>query len=433
MNKNPALIIILSFLTPIVIGGFLLWLPFSHTGDLPFLDALFTSASAITVTGLIVVDTATQYTMAGKSIILLLIQLGGLGFMTFSTLTLMLLGRSLSLTDRMVIENGFTTGGHRNLYPLIKRIFIFTFTFELSGAVLLFFALKISDPFERAFSALFHAISAFCNAGFSTFSNGMEDYATNWLLNVTVMSLIITGGIGFLVLNEIGHIIRKRILFSKLSLHSKMTLTTSAYLLLTGTVVIFIFENHGDTLFHRFITALFQSTTSRTAGFNTVNLGIYSQATIMFMCLLMFIGASPGSTGGGIKTTTAATTLAYLRSFVLGKKRTELKYRSLPEKTVEKAFLLIILAIFLVVIMLFLILIFEPNLGFSKLLFEVISAFGTVGLSLGITATLGSAAKILLMITMFIGRIGPTTLLLALSRDESKATITYPEEDVMIG
>jgi trk system potassium uptake protein TrkH len=433
MNKNPALVIALSFLTPILLGGFLLWFPFSHIGELGFLDALFTSASAITVTGLSVVDTATRFTLIGKSIILLLIQLGGLGFMTFSTLTLILLGRSLSLTDRMLIESGFTTGGYRNLYPLIKRIFLFTVSFELVGALVLFFSLRIANPMERAFFAIFHSVSAFCNAGFSTFGNSLEDYAANWLVNGTFMVLIVSGGIGFLVLNEMGHIIRKRRALSKMSLHSKMALTTSAYLLLAGTLVLFVFESHGQALPQRLLTSLFHSVTSRTAGFNTVNLALYSQATLMFICLLMFIGASPGSTGGGIKTTTAATTFAYLRSYVMGRKRTEMKYRSLPEKTVEKAFLLIILALVLVVVIQFLLLIFEPNLRFFSLLFEVISAFGTVGLSLGITSALGSAAKILLMITMFIGRIGPMTLLLALSRDESRAIITYPEEDVMIG
>lgn len=433
MRKNPELLVILSFLLPIVIGGFLLWLPFSQSGSVSLLDAMFTSASAITVTGLIVVDTASQFTLIGKTIIMLLIQLGGLGFMTFTTLTLLLLGRSVPLSDRLLMESGFTTGMHRNIYPLIRRIFFFTFTFELAGAILLFFSLKIASPWERAFAALFHSVAAFCNAGFSTFSTGLEAYADHWLLNITIMLLIIAGGIGFLVLNELGHLIKRREPLSRLTLHSRMVMKTTIVLLLAGTVVIFLLENHGDSLSHRFLTALFQSTTSRTAGFNTINLSLYSQATGLFICFLMLIGASPGSTGGGIKTTTAATMAAYLRAFILGRKRTEFRYRSLPEKTVEKAFLLFLLATLLIGLIFFTLLIFEPQIRFYHLLFEIVSAFGTVGLSLGITASLGSAAKLLIMFTMFIGRIGPITLLLALSRSEPKAVITYPEEDIMIG
>lgn len=433
MNKNPALIIIASFLAPIVMGGILLSLPFSHTGSLSLLDALFTSASAITVTGLTVVDTTTQFTFTGKTIIMLLIQLGGLGFMTFSTLTLLLLGRSLSLTDRMLIENGFTTGKNRNIYALVKRIFLFTFLFEAIGAVFLFFFLRTKDPLERAFNSLFHSVSAFCNAGFSTFSASLEDYSASWPVNLTFMTMIIIGGIGFLVLNEIGQSLKRRRNLAKLSLHSRMAIKTSVYLLLAGTLIIFLFENLDSSLDKRLLTAIFQSTTSRTAGFNTVNLAAYSHASILLIGILMFIGASPGSTGGGIKTTTAATTAAYLRSYVLGRKRTEMRFRSLPEKTVEKAFLLIVLAMLLVTLVFFLMLVFEPSLPFHKLLFEIVSAFGTVGLSLGVTPELGSPGKLLLMFTMFVGRIGPITLLLALSRTEPKAVITYPEEDVMIG
>jgi len=433
MNKNPAIIIILSFLTPIFLGAILLLLPFAHHGELSFIDAFFTAASAITVTGLIVVDTAAQYSYFGKTIIMLLIQLGGLGFMTFTTVTLLMLGRPLSITDRLMMQNGFTTGNYRKIYPLIKRILLFTLSFELTGTVLLFFALPIKSMGERAFSALFHSVSAFCNAGFSTFPNNLESFPTSIPINFIFIALIVSGGIGFLVLNEIAHIIRKRISYSKLSLHSKLVINTTALLIALGTVLIFIFESRSETFLHRFITALFQSVATRTAGFNTINLSTYAKPVLFFICILMFIGASPGSTGGGIKTTSAASIFAYFKSHVLGKKRTELFFRSLPIKTVEKAFLVIILSSTLIILSIFFLMIFEPDISLKALAFESFSAFGTVGLSLGITSSLGAASKIVIMITMFIGRIGPSTLLLAMSRRESRATITYPEEDIMIG
>ena len=332
-----------------------------------------------------------------------------------------------------MMQNGFTTGKYRNITPLIKRIMLFTFSFELLGAVLLFIFLPIRSLGERAFASIFHSVSAFCNAGFSTFSNSLESCATSIPVNLIFITLIVSGGIGFLVLNEIGHIIRKRIPFSRLSLHSKLVINTTALLLIVGTVLIFIFENHGGGPISRLLNAFFQAVTTRTAGFNTVDLSLYARQTLFLICLLMFIGASPGSTGGGIKTTSAASIFAYIKSYIFGKKKTELFYRSLPVKTVEKAFLVTIVSTVLIAVSVFLLLIFEPQIPLQHLVFEVFSAFGTVGLSLGITSALGVAAKIVIMVTMFIGRIGPSTLLLAISRAESKAIITYPEEDIMIG
>jgi len=438
MKKSISFSIITTFLILILLGTLLLVLPIStHSGDLSWENAFFTSVSAVTVTGLTVVNTADDFTHTGQIFILLLIQLGGLGFMTFSTLTILILGKSISITNKLILENDFTQGSYQNIKDLLKKIIIFTFGFELLGSVLLFMQFSGLQIKDRIFSSVFHSISAFCNAGFSVFSNGFESYRSHTGINITISFLIVTGGLGFLVLNEILLFFQKKKGFSKFTLHSKLVLIVSSILIFAGTFIIFaeeLFNKANDLpISDKLLSSFFHSISARTAGFNTLDLNILSYSSFFILLILMFIGASPGSTGGGIKTTSAGMVFAYFRSRLRGRENVNLFYRTIPQKNYEKAFLMIIISFVFISLSLMLIFSFETKFNFSELLFEVVSAFGTVGLTLGITAELSSISKIVIMITMFIGRIGPLTLLLAMSRKESKAVFNYPDENIMTG
>lgn len=439
MKKSTSSLVISSFLITIFAGAMLLMLPFSTTHhSISPEDALFTATSAVTVTGLIVVDTATFFTPFGQLIILVLLQIGGLGFMTFSTFTILIMGKSFSLKDKTFIENDFTCGGFENIRDLLIEIFAVTFGLEIIGAVILYFHFTGLSGGKRIFASIFHSVSAFCNAGFSIFSNSFEDYKADWGVNITLMLLIILGGLGFLVINEIYLFSRRKIKkWSNFSLHSKLVFISSTILIVGGFLVILAEEllNKGNhfSLGTNILTALFQSVTVRTAGFNTVNLGFLSSASIFVMLILMFIGASPGSTGGGIKTTSASVITGYLRARLSGKERIEIFYRNLPAKTIEKAFFMVIISFLFIAVFFLLLLTLEPGHKMSDLLFESVSAFGTVGLSMGITGDLSIMSKMVVSLTMFIGRIGPLTLLMAISKRESRAIIKYPEENIMIG
>ena len=439
MNRKIAFIIIISFICMIMIGTLLLRLPFATVkGSLPLEDALFTATSAVTVTGLIVHDTATCFTPAGQGVLLLLLQLGGLGFMTFSTLILLLVGRSMSMKDQSLIANDFTTGSYRSIRLVIKRVFLFTFVFEGIGSLALYLQFSHLHGGKRVFDSIFHSVSAFCNAGFSTFSNSLMDFTGNLGINLTFILLIVSGGIGFIVLDDLSEWIGgKRRTASRITLHSKVVLIVSGILILMGFVTLWLEEIHHAanplSTGSRLLSSLFQSVTARTAGFNTIDLNILSPAALFFLIVLMFIGASPGSTGGGVKTTSLGMVAAYLRSRLQGRDRVSLYYRNIPVKNIEKAFMVIILSVGVVGLSFLLLAGFQPELPFQDLLFETVSAFGTVGLSMGITSGLTVASKIVIMATMLIGRVGPLTLLIALSRDESKAHFQYPEENIMIG
>jgi len=440
MSKHISVVIVVVYFSIILFGALLLMLPFStHKGSIHFVDSLFTTTSAVTVTGLAVTNTADTFTTFGQIVIILLIQIGGIGFMSFSTFAILVLGKSISIKDKHIIENTYSVGGIKNLREMINKILILTFTIEFIGALLLFFQFHRLDLFHRIFASIFHAISAFCNAGFSIFRSGLEHYVAHWGVNFTIMALIVIGGIGFLVLNDIGQLFfRKKIYrFSKLTLHTRMVLVITLFLILIGSLVIFVEELINKTnnlsLPAKFLVSTFQAVSARTAGFNTVNLNIFGNASIFILILLMFIGASPGSTGGGVKTTSAGVVLAYLRSLWKGSDRTYIFYRNISAKNVEKAFIVIIFSFIMVSLLMFFVLSFDPGFLLRDVLFELVSAFGTVGLSLGITRDLSYASKIVVSLMMFMGKIGPLTLLMAVSRKEPKGVFKYAEENVMIG
>lgn len=441
-------LLIFSFLAIILIGSLFLMLPQAVHGDsLSFIDALFTSTSATCVTGLIVVDTGSKFTTLGQVIIAILIQLGGLGIMTFSTfLTFIFIGR-FSLSGREVIQETLTQSPIKNIAGLLKTIFLFTIIIELIGAILLALCFWLQFSLSKSlYYGMFHSVSAFCNAGFALFQTSFIDYQGDWKINFVIIMLIILGGIGFIVLNEL-----KRFFFQKkqksatsFSFHSKIVLITTAILILGGMLIILSFEYnnvlHHKSLVTKLLASLFQSVTSRTAGFNTVDISMLTNSSLFFIIILMFIGASPGSCGGGVKTTTAGVIFAMLRARFQNREEVNILNRRIPEDIVSKAISVTFFS--MAIILVSTILITTVEMGdlshqesrglFLETLFEVISAFGTVGLSTGLTSGLSAFGKFILIVTMFIGRVGPLTITLAIgSRQISK--FKFAQEKLLIG
>ncbi len=441
----PERLFLLSFAAIIVIGALLLHQPFAVNGTpLSFTDALFTATSATCVTGLIVVDTATRFTKEGQLIILFLIQIGGLGIMTFSVAFATLFAGRISLGGRDIIEAAFSQMPMRGMRHLLRTIFIATIITELTGAALLTLRFAWDMPWPKAlWFGFFHSVSAFCNAGFALFSDSLVGYQGDITVIMIISALIIAGGAGFIVLFELQHQ-QRPLRFNRFSLHTRVVIWTSGLLILFGFVAIMLFE-WNNTLDHlpwskKLLEAFFQSVTTRTAGFNSLDLARLSNATLFFMIILMFIGASPSSTGGGIKTTTFATILALARARFRNREHPEILNRTVPETAVSKAVTLAIFAS-LVIIFFTTLLLFTELKGaghqasrgmFMELLFETTSAFGTVGLSMGVTPNLTQTGRVLITVLMFIGRLGPLTLALAIGR---KKTVKYQmaKEDLLIG
>ncbi|MBC7349437.1 MAG: hypothetical protein H5U05_05635 [Candidatus Aminicenantes bacterium] len=407
---------------------------------MPLIDALFTSTSAICVTGLIVVDTPSFFSPLGQGILLVLIQLGGLGIMTFSSFILLTAGRRVSLTDKLVVEGSFRPLVISDFSSLLRDVFLFTFGFELLGAALLLLKFSVGAPFSRALVlSVFHSVSAFCNAGFSLFSDSLKAFRGDLLVNLVMIFLIVFGGLGFFVLQEIKlafrHGIRKERV--KFSLHTKFVVAVTLGIILSGAVLIFLLEfKHGLSglpLKDKVLASLFQVVSARTAGFNTVDIGSLSMASILLLVFIMFVGASPGSTGGGVKTTTFGLIFAFLRSRLEGYEVTQIFSRGIRNEDVIKAYTLVSLALSLVFASTVALLVIQPELALKEALFEVVSAFGTVGLSLGITPQLHPLSKLILVVTMYLGRIGPLTMLYAFSRVKPAGHYQFVEESIMVG
>jgi len=438
---NPPRLLAISFLLAILIGTGLLCLPAAtRSGHISFLNALFTSTSAICVTGLTVVDTATYFSLFGQIVIICLIQLGGLGIMTFSSFILLTAGRSVTLTGKMVVEGSFRPAVISDFRSLLRDVFAFTFSLEAIGAILLLVRFKGDlPPGQAVFSSVFHAISAFCNAGFSLFSGNLMSYRSDLAINLIIMILIIAGGLGFFVLQELKRAARNLLKKerTKFSLHTKLVGLITASIIIFGAVLVFLIENgrgfSGLPLKDRWLASFFQVVSARTAGFNTIDLNILSVASILLLMLVMFIGASPGSTGGGVKTTTFGLIFAFLKSKIQGYEIPRIFSRGIKDEDLIKAFTLVLLAMALIFTATFLILLVEPELSLKAVLFEIISAFGTVGLSLGITPSLLPLSKLILIVVMYIGRIGPLVILAAFSRVKPAGHFQFVEENIMVG
>jgi trk system potassium uptake protein TrkH len=439
---QPAQLLALSFMGAILVGTFLLLLPFSTPTNvnISLEDALFTSTSAVCVTGLIVQDTATYFTPVGQMIILILFQLGGLGIMTFSTLILLVAGGKVSIQDKIIIQQAYHSEAAKSVKSLIKNIFFFTFAIEGAGTLLLFWQWQREFPGVKAFFySLFHSVSAFCNAGFSVFSDSLESFRGNLFINSTFIGLIILGGLGFLILSEsmscFFRTIRRRNI--KMSLHAKLVGIMTLSLIILPFISFFLIEGSNTlrdfSLKDKILTSLFQVVTSRTAGFNTMPLESLSPATVMLLISLMFIGASPGSTGGGVKTSTIGVIYAFIKSRVAARDSINIFYRTLPLELVTKAFTVVVLSICVIFVSCAILFLTQQGMSMEETFFEVFSAFGTVGLSLGMTAKLNAVGKFVIILTMFIGRIGPLTILYAFSREKAFGKFEYVEVSVMIG
>ena len=392
------------------------------------------------MTGLIVQDTATYFTPFGQAVILVLFQLGGLGIMTFSTLILLVAGKRISIKDRIIIQQGFHHGAPKDFKSLIKNIFLYTLILEAAGTLSLFLRWQQDFPWQKALSySVFHSISALCNAGFSLFSRSFISYRSDIWINITLFLLIILGGVGFLALQEMkevfsGVLRRQK---TKISLHTKLVLTLTSFLVVFSFVLFLAIEwNHSLKMFtlkEKIFSSIFQVVTPRTAGFNTMDLNSLSFSAVLLLIMLMFIGASSGSTGGGIKTSTIGVILGFLKSKITARDSVNLFHRTLPMESVMKAFTVITLAMCVIFFSSFILLLTQPVASMKEALFEVFSAFSTVGLSLGLTPKLSSLGKIVIILTMYIGRIGPLTLLYAFSRQKAYGRFEYAEETVMIG
>ncbi len=446
MTPNQALILYYSL--AILLGACALSLPAASRGEpLPFLDALFTATSAQCVTGLAVVDTGSHFTLFGQLVILLLIQIGGLGIMTFSVYLFFYLRVGVGMRGRWIIHETLLHTPVESMRDLIGSIFALTLAIEGAGAVLLCFAFVPQMGLAQGmYYALFHSVSAFCNAGFSLFPDSLVGYRSDPLVNLTIMALIILGGIGFLVMREVIDLLKPRPgRRRRLSLHSSLVFWTTGILLLGGALLIAILEQPsalvamggGEAAW----TALFQSVTARTAGFNTIDLNRFEIPTLFFIIFLMFIGASPGSCGGGIKTTSLALFAVILRSRLQGTPHANVLRRTIPDEAATKTLTLVMLAALFVCAATFALLAVQlPGEAFGEsrgefmdYTFEAVSAFATVGLSLGATAKLVPAGKLIIILLMFVGRVGLLTVTFTFVRRSREGAVRYAEENIMIG
>jgi len=448
-KMSPATMLLLSFTGAITFGAILLKLPFSTvSGNIKFIDALFTSTSAVCVTGLVVVDTGTYFTLPGQLIILVLIQLGGLGIMTVSVLLFQFLGKTISFRQRMAMQETFAHTPRKDIYRLIKSIFIFTFLVEAAGVFFLFLHwYKEYSVTKALYISLFHSVSAFCNAGFSLFESSFMNYPDSLLLNFTICGLIVLGGIGFPVVYEIYNIHSKKRAGkkAKTSVHTKSVLITTLILIISGTLFFFFLEQNyslkGFSFTSSLLPSLFQSITARTAGFNTIDFSQLGNATTSLIIFLMFIGASPGSCGGGIKTTTLFVLFSLVKNRLRGNNRVNAFRKSLGEGSITKSVSILLISISFITIIFFFLLLTdqldnrttENAAVYRSYIFEVVSAFGTVGLSMGATNILNGAGKFLIIVTMLIGRVGILTFSYVLAGTKGSGGLEYAEENIMVG
>jgi len=437
------------FLFMILWGTFALLLPQSTvSGSIRFIDALFTATSAVCVTGLTVVDTGTTFTLFGQVVILTMIQFGGIGIAFFAILFGFVFSGRINVGQKSLFSSTMTPRAQWNIWGVFRIIFTVTITVELIGAILIAIPMMEvvgGDPIRAFYFGLFHSISAFCNAGFSLLPENLMAVKGEPLAIIPVMCLIVIGGLGFFVIDALLQIVRTKRRHG-LTLHTKIVLTTTVFLIVSGAVLIGFFEFGntfaGESSGLMVMDSLFNSITPRTAGFNTVNMGDMLNPSVFFIIVLMFIGASPASTGGGVKTSTFAVILLLIRSRFRGDDSVSAFKRTIPSETVLQAHIIMALSTALIIIMTILILSFdlagapEKIVGrgiFVSSLFETVSAFGTVGLSMGITPYLSWAGKFFVSVTMFIGRVGPLTMLLAMQKRAGTARFAYSEEHLMVG
>ena len=438
----PAQIVILSFSVIIFGGTLLLALPISAAEgkDIAFIDAFFIATSATCVTGLSTISLADNFSFVGQMIVLLLLQVGGLGYMTLHSSMMILLGKSMAVKNQVMMQDLLDITSMSDLIAMIMDIVKYTIVIEICGAIILAIAFTFEGyEFGQAlYYGFFHAISAFCNAGFALFNDSLESFSYNPVISNTIAVLIILGGLGFIVIKEMELVVRKKKKLVNLSVHSKVVFTTT-FALIAGVMIYIFFSEYlhslkDMSLWQQLQVSFFQSVTTRTAGFNTLSLSAMYPHTLYLMILVMFIGANPGSTGGGIKTTTFAILFQSVRATLRGKDRVEFFDRVLPNFYVVRAISIIVISLMICSAFILLMMRIETEHSFLSIFFEVVSAFATVGLSLGITPYLTVAGKAVIIMLMFIGRIGPLTMALAIGqKKQDTGKVEYPTGRIMIG
>jgi trk system potassium uptake protein len=451
---NPAQLFILSFLAIILFGTFLLTLPNATQTGISFLDALFTSTSAVCVTGLIVVDTGSFFTDFGQFIILGLIQIGGLGILTFASYFSYFFKGGTTYENQLVLSDMTSNQKIGEVFSTLKYVLLITFAIELVAAVMIFASLEgqhFNSFAERGSFAIFHAVSAFCNAGFSTLPNGLyeEGFRYNYLLQLVIIATFGLGGLGFPILVNLSNYLKYQVTkaFSPatartiyrpwvLNINSRITLITTFLLTIIGFALFYALEYHHTLAAHegfgKVVTALFGATTPRTAGFNTVDMMALQFPTLMVILFLMWVGASPASTGGGIKTSTLAIATLNILSLAKGKSRIELYRREIADLSVRRAFAVIALSLFVIGLGIMLISVFDGDKDLMSIAFECFSAYSTVGLSIGLTASLSSASKFIIILIMFIGRVSMLSIMIAVVKKIKHKNYRYPTEEITI-
>jgi len=457
INLNPTQILVLGFLSLIILGTILLSMPIaSRPGpdgirrSIGLIDALFTSTSAVCVTGLVVVNTLKQWSLFGKVVIITLIQIGGLGVMTIATTLFMVLGRKIGLKERLVIQEALNQNAISGMVRLVRYILLGTLLIEGVGALFLTLNFAKDYPFSQAIGlGIFHSISAFCNAGFDILStSSLSHYVHDWGVNITIIGLIVLGGLGFTVWIDIVKTTRLKVKekfdirhwFLKLTLHSKLVLVLTAFFLFGGFILFFLLEmNNPNTMANysfsqKILASFFQAVTPRTAGFNTIPLDQMTDGSKFLMIIFMFIGGSPAGTAGGVKTVTIGVLMFSVISVVRSKDDTEIFDKRIPEAIVKRALAVIMISL-AVVITVTITLTITEDFTFMDTFFEAVSAFATVGLTLGVTNGLSTIGKLVICGTMFIGRLRPMTMAVALAMrsNQKKVNIRKPEEKIMVG
>lgn len=443
---HPEKIILVGYLTIIFIGTLFLILPVSvkSGSSISFIDALFTSTSAVCVTGLIVKDTQFYFSTFGQGVILLLLQIGGLGYMTLSTALILIISKNISGPSRYQTQTEFQRFTLSDIKSFVLKIIQFTIIAEIAGTLLLFPRMIVvkGTVLSGFWNALFHSISAFCNAGFSIFSQNLIGFASDPYVSIIIAGLIITGGLGFIVIGDVFRGLKSGRI--RLSVHSKIVFITTAVLIIVPFFLFYFMERtntlHNLSIINKITAAFFQVVTPRTAGFNTLNIGALTLPALFFIIMLMFIGGSPGSTAGGIKTTTVFIIFYTMIQKLRGRKNVNLFFRRISEETILKAFFIFTLSVIITFLGLLLLLVLEDK-SVIKIMFEVFSAYGTVGLSMGsdmganysLSGDFSSIGKLIIILIMFTGRVGIMTAANAFISKSRKESVSYPETRIMVG
>lgn len=459
INIEPTKILLVAMLLVIMIGSILLMLPMCNKKPITWTNSIFVSTSAVCVTGLTPVIPIEQFSFIGQFILLLLIQIGGIGFMTLIAIVLILIGKKLNLSDRIIIREAFNQNSFKGMAKLVKKVCTYTIMFESIGTALLAtrFIPKLG-MIKGIWYSIFHSISAFCNAGFDLLGrNSLIPYSSDWIVCGTIIMLIIIGGLGFTVWDDIIEGIKKRKRLKDLTVHTKLVLIITLILLIVGTILTFVFEQNNiqtigtNTISEKILKSAFQSTTLRTAGFSTVSQNELTSVTKFLSICYMFIGGSPASTAGGIKTVTLGIIILFVINYILGKQDINIFKKEISSGSLNRAIVVFVISIFIVITSICFLLVTEDltmeehvvesissyyNFSLMDIAFEVVSAFGTVGLTLGITAKLSTLGKFIIIILMIIGRLGPITISIALfkkHKETKQKQVKYPYGNILIG